>query len=66
MYCNQCASYSCIHLLQGLGGMAEAQQQQGSIMSELMMQHYRGHLPIGLSSSDQKPKTNKKLLLLRK
>lgn len=53
-------------MMQGLGGMAAAQQQQGQMMNELMMRHYQGHLPIGLSSSDQKPKTNKKLLLLRK
>ena len=66
MYCNQCASYSCIHLFQGIGGMAAAQQQHSSIMNELMMQHYRGSLPIGLTNDNVKPKKNKKLLLIRK
>lgn len=72
MYCGQCSSYSCNHLLQGIasiggiGGMAAAQQQQNSIMNELMIKHYMGHIPRGLTNELEKPKTRKKLLLLRK
>ena len=47
-------------MFQGIGGMAAAQQQHSSIMNELMMQHYRGSLPIGLTNDNVKPKKNKK------
>jgi hypothetical protein len=71
MYCNQCASYSCIHLLQGIGGMAAVKQQKGAFMSELMMQHYRGAIPMSdvgkeIVTTNSKPQNKKKLLLIRK
>lgn len=72
MYCNQCSSYSCGHLIQGIGTiggvgqMASAQQQHNAILNELMMKHYMGNIPRGLANELEKPKTRKKLLLLRK
>ena len=55
-----------MHMMQGIGGMAAAQQQQSGFINELMMQHYRGSFPIGITNESVKPKPKKKLLLLRK
>jgi len=69
MYCNQCASYNCLHMQ--MGSMGLAQQQQSIQQYQAALRNYAGTEMANILGQEMAKEyvaksSKKKLLLLRK